>query len=355
MRDNEIVMKIKQLRKNKHEWLKILVIPILVVCLTGAKPEEKKAADQTWTSLTGHQIVAEFVEIKGENLVLKGEDGAEYKVRLPMLVAKDQARAKELEEKRSKDIAQTSGSKSNRLPIFTSGPGKGSYAVYKHENFTAEVDARGFIAVQCLEDGKAVGKPLRLTFFYNYYRHGKGYLRSVENFDKFPAPTLSPTLLRYEMTLQDEVTSVTNYEFVDNTIQAWGWVIDPSGIKQPTYQRIDVYFRPSHTFPPEMYVNEQKKILEPYTLIVNRKKEGITRFPYGNAVPRLPSIAQEMSVEGPIFGKRKVSVSIKSRNRTTLDVINYPNYAPYQGYTARLKKETQASKSDNERLIITID
>ena len=348
-------MKTKLLRKNKHAWVKILALPFLLTCLIGAKPQGKKADSQTWTSLTGHQIVAEFVEIKGENLVLKDQDGIERVIRLPMLTSADQARAKGLEKKRSKGDAQTTGSSSNRLPIFTAGPGKGSHAVYTHKNFTAKVNARGFIEVQCLEDGKAVGKPLLVYYRYDFYRHGKHFTRPVTAFDKFPTPTLSPTLLEYETTIKDGATSGINYAFIDNTIQVWGWVIDPPNLKEPTFIRLETRFRASHTFPPEMYVSEQKKKLKPFTLVVHEKKKGVSRFPYGNAVQRLPRYANQMTVEGPLFGKRNVSVSIQSRNKTTLDIYNYRNYAPYQGYLARLRKDNQASKSDLERMIITID
>jgi len=348
-------MKTKQFRKNKHAWVKILVLPFLLACLIGAKPQGKKTDIQTWTSLTGHQIVAEFVEIKGENLVLKDEDGVERVIRLPMLTSADQARAKELEKKRSKGDAQTAGSSSNRLPIFTAGPGKGSHAVYTHKNFIAKMDSKGSISVQCLEDGKPVGKPINVYFVCDYTEHRKYLTRAVTSYEKFPEPTLSPTVLEYEATLKGGLKCCFNFEFSDNTIQMWSWLINPKEITPASRSRLTVRFTPTHTFPVDMYVSEQKKILEPYTLVVNDNTKGVLRLPYGNSISGISSSAREMFVDGPLYGKRKVSVSVKSRNKTRITFYIYPKYAPYQGYSAFLRKNDETSKSDIERMILTID
>lgn len=345
---------IQFLKAQTKTWLCTLAVSLCLISLTFAQQPGKAPASRTWTSLTGHKITAAFVAIEGENIVLKYEDGQERKIRLPMLIEADQALAKEL-DKLPKGDAQTKGSASNRLPIFISGKAKGNHAIYSHDNFIAKITASGAIEIQCLEDGSPVGKPLLFSFRHDYYKGDKRYTRRLTEFHKFPLPSLSPTLLEYEAALEEDVTTGVNVAFIDNTIQVWGWVIDPPQIKESTFIRLNFSFRASHVFPPEKTVAEQKKILEPYTLAVYEKKKGLTRFPYGDAVFRLPRTAQRMIVEGPLFGKRSISVSAQSQKNTALDIVNYRDYAPYQGYTVRMMKDKQSSKSDSERMILTID
>lgn len=341
--------------KKQKVWLNMFIVLLLFACLIAAKPEEQKEDTLTWTSLTGHQIVAELVEIEGENLVLKDQDGAKRVVRLPLLIPADQARAKELNEKRKQDTVQTKSASPDRLPVFTEGPGKGYHAVYKHEKFIAKMDSKGTITVQCLENGEPVGKPLGIYYACDYTLRRKYHTRPVISYDKFPAPTMTPKLLEYEATLDGDVECCFRYEFVDNTIQLWSWLVDPHEIEPPTRSRMTIRFESTHKFPVDMYVSEQKKTLEPYTLVVNNDKKGIKRYPYGDATQYIEGPAREMFIDGPLYGNRKVSVFLKSRNKTHITFYIYPKYAPYQGYSAFLRKSDEKSRSDNERMILTIE
>ena len=334
----------------------MLVIPLFFACIAMAAPEGKPSDFRVWTSSTGETVTAQFVAIEGEIIVLKYEDGKDRKIPLGVLNQADQTLAKEFEKQLTGD-AQTKGATPNLLPVFLTGDAKSYHAVYKHENFIAKVTNRGHLEIQCLEDGKAVGSPIRFRYSY-YYRNIKrnqNIVRRIYKFDKFPAPTTTPTLLSYEATLDDEVMTGLNFAFIDNTIQFWGWVIDPPKLKEATIMPFGLSFTASHTFSPEETVAAQKEILKPYTLVLHQKDKKIVRFPYGDIVPRFPGSVQQTTIEGPLYGKRSVSVSVQSPKNTSLPLEIYRDFAPYQGYTVWFGKVNRASKSDTDRFILTID
>ncbi len=334
----------------------MLVISLLFAAMAMAAPTENPTDLRVWTSLTGHQIKAEFIRIEGENAILKYEDGQKHNVRLPMLVQADQVLAQEL-DKLSKGTAQTKGTSPAILPVFITGDPKSYHAVYSHENFTAKVKEDGSMEIQCMESGEAVGKPIPFNFSCRYttlnpWRTNRRY---ITKFEKFPAPTTSPTLLEYEASLDDGAMLGMNYAFVKNTIQIWYWVVDPPQISHPTAMDCSLRFNASHTFPPEKLVSEQKEILKPYTLVVHQKNKAIVRLPYGDAVSQFPESVQQIIIEGPIFGNRSVSVAAEVKKSMNLGLSHYVDHAPYQGYACVFSKVNPASKSDFERIIITIN
>ena len=349
-------MLIPSLEAAKKVWLCVLAVSLIFATIAQAQKPQEKAALHTWTSLTGHQIIAEFVEIKGEDLFLKDEGGVKRIIRLPMLIPTDQALAKKLEDQ-PKGGAQTKGSAPNVLPVFIAGEAKSYHAVYTHENFIAKVTRNGLMTIQCMESGEPVGEPIPFNFSHRYItpKPLRTHNRPIVQFDKFPAPTTSPTLLEYEATLVDDVKIGINYAFIDNTIQIGFWVIDPPRISYPTIMHCALGFRASHTFAPETTVPQQKKILQPYTLVVHQKNKGIVRLPYADIVSQFPGSVQQVTIEGPVFGRRSVSVAVQSQKTTHLGLMHYRDFAPYQGYSVGFGKANLASKSAFERFIITID
>ena len=349
-------MLIPSLEAAKKVWLCVLAVSLIFATIAQAQKPQEKAALHTWTSLTGHQIIAEFVEIKGEDLFLKDEGGVKRIIRLPMLIPTDQALAKKLEDQ-PKGGAQTKGSAPNVLPVFIAGEAKSYHAVYTHENFVAKVARNGLMTIQCMESGEAVGKPIPFSFSYHYRAPTRPIYRGryIATFDKFPAPTTSPTLLEYEATLVEDVKIGMNYAFVDNTIKIWYWVIDPPKIKFPTYMQVRLGFSASHTFAAETTVPEQKKILEGCALVVHQKNNKIIRLPYADIVSQFPGSIQQINIEGHVFGKRRVSVAAQSQKSTHLGLSHYNNFALYQGYTLGFGRADITSKSDADSFIITID
>jgi len=322
-----------------------------------AVPEKPPA--RAWTSFNGHQITARFVELKDGVVVLEDEAGTLRPVRLSLLLPKDQTVAQELEAARAAGpAADASGTKANRLPVFREGGAKGLHAVYSNANFVATVSASGGLSVTCLDAGAPVGKPITFAPSYGYAdkaNRNRYVGRRIVSFDKAPKPTLAPTVLAYEATLEDDVKAGFSYEFKGNTVQVWGWVEDPAGIPYPTGQHLRFAFTASHEFANDVLVSERKKVVAPYSLAVTPVDGKTVVHPYGDKVSRFATSARQIAIEGPLFGKRKVAVECLSPKTAPLVPWIYTDYCPYQGYSVGLHKEDRSSRSDRERMILTID
>ncbi len=336
----------------------ILCCLLVLGSMTQAEQQANAPRLHTWTSVTGHRITASFVAIDGASLVLNDENGETRTIPLSLLTPSDQARAREHDQARTGEPkAQAEGSSPDRFPVFLSGDAKGYHAVHTHPHFTARVTDRGWIEIQCLADGKPVGEPIVFSFGHAYEdkqtnRHPR---RRITEFKKMTPPTRAPRVLEYEATIQGGATIGLNYAFIDNSIQIWGWVVDPPGIKDPTTMRLSFSFKASHDFPHETPVAERKRVLAPCALVIQPRTGRTVRLPYADVVARFPESVQRMTIEGPVYGPRSVSISAQSPRNAELVLWNYRNYAPYQGYSVGLRKQNLASKANTERIIITID
>lgn len=321
-----------------------------------------KAAEpavRVWTSLNGHTVTAEFVEVKDGAVVLKDANGAIRNVRLGLLVPADQALAQEMDAKRvAGPAAEEVGASSRLLPVFREGAAKGLHAVYSNANFVATVAASGQLSITCLDGGAAVGKPITFAAGYGYAdkaNHSKYVGRRIVSYEKAPRPTLAPSVLAYEATLDDGVKVGLSYEFKKNTVQVWGWVEDPAGITYPTGCHLRFAFRASHDFENDVPVVERKKVLAPYTLVVDPIEGKPLSYPYGDKVTRLATAAQRVEIEGPLFGKRRVSIVALSLKSAPLAPWIYTDFAPYQGYSVGLGKQSKSSRDERERMVLTVD
>lgn len=322
---------------------------------------DKVAAEtgaRVWTSSNGHEITAEFLEIKNGVVLLKDEDGATRNVRLSLLAPADQKLAQHLQEQKSAEpsaaVAQAS---SNRLPVFAEGPGKGFHAVYTSPNFVAQMRPDTRVDIQCMENGAPVGKPLRLSSYHAYRepKLNRTISRSIVSFDKVSEPTLTPGVLVFEGFLDDQVQFGFGVEFKGNTVQAWGWVEDPPGIERPTHYFHYFSIPAFRTFEAHVPVVEQKKALEPYWVSVKPVKGKTMEYPYGVVVKGWTSGVALVNVEGPAFGGRKLSFTPGHTKTGTLQPWIYPSFAPYQGYQVRLRKEEQKYRGDRCRIILTVN
>lgn len=333
---------------------------------TSVQPTKAKATKQAaepaarvWTSYNGHTITAEFVEIKDGSVALRDENGATRNVRLGLLLPVDQAKAQELDAKRlAGPVADAAGASPNLLPVFREGGAKGLHAIYSNANFVATVAANGALTITCLDGGAPVGRPITFAAAYGYAdkaKHSQYVGRRIVSYQKTPKPTLAPTVLSYEATLVDDVKVGLNYEFKKNTVQVWGWIDDPAGISYPTSYHLRFAFRASHDFADDLPVVERKKVVAPYALTVSPVEGKPVSYPYGDKAKRLEAPAQRVEIEGPLFGKRRVSVDALASKDAWLGPWIYPDFAPYQGYSVGLHKEDKASRNDRERMILTVD
>ncbi len=130
---------------------------------------------------------------------------------------------------------------------------------------------------------------------------------------------------------------------------------DPPKIAQPTSYGLRYDFSASHAFEPHVKVADQKKVLEPYAVLVRPLSGKTARYPFGDALTSMSGAARLVEFEGPVFGPRKVSVSAPSLKDGRLGPWIYRGYAPYQGFHVGLAKEEKSDRSDKCRIVLTID
>lgn len=255
--------------------------------------------------------------------------------------------------------AATKASTEPKLPTFTGGDADGLHALYRKPKFEAKVLANGALLVQCLEKGKPVGKPLRVSPTYGYTDSAKKWhARKVSSLTVFPQqPTRAPKKLQIEGELTDGVTFGLVYEFLNNQISASGWVVDPEGITYRTAYSLGCSFSAVKEYAPEVPVAERKKEMAPYSVTVTPVSGKTQKFPYGNVAKGMSSSqVKNVAVQGPVYGlMNKVSVSAFSSAKAPLQVWIYPDFAPYQGYSVALKKIDNASRDPNQKMIIKVD
>lgn len=347
--------------KHGTAWKKIfsvLVAVRLMQTLAPAQGVDAGAAErQVWRAYGGHAITAEFIEIKAGAVVLKGEDGTMRQVALTLLIPEDQARAKKLDEqKRSAPSHAVAKAAAGKLPLFSEGPGKGFFAVYTHENFVAQLGADAVLRVQCMENGTAVGKPLQV-YLWSYYKDPdkKDQRRTILSFKEEYTPVIQPNRLLIEGLMKDGVQFGLGLKFKDNQIETWGWVEDPKGIAQPTECYPVCSFAKTHTFPADLLVVEQKKILAPFSMKVEPLRGKAVVHPYGDRAQGFNQPSKSVEILGPVFGGRKVSLSLISSKACDLRVWNRAAVAPVEGFDVRLQKEDPKSRDEKLRMILTID
>ncbi len=316
------------------------------------------AEPQVWRAYGGHSVTADFVEIKAGTVVLKGEDGTVRQVPLHLLVPEDQARAKQLDElKRTAPAHAFAKGAAGKLALFSDGPAKGSFAVYTHENFVAKLGADAVLRVQCLEAGKAVGNPIQV-YLWGGFRDPKAAnakRRTIVSFKEDYKPMIQPDRIYLEGVMSEDVLFGVGFEFKGSTIQSWGWVEDPKTIKFPTLGFPVCDFSRSHSFPADLLVVEQKKILEPFSLKVQPQSGKPVIHPYGDRVKGFNQPAKTVEILGPVFGGRKVSLALGSSKACELRAWKRNASPPFEGFEVRMLKEKKESRDETSRMILAID
>lgn len=247
--------------------------------------------------------------------------------------------------------------KAPSLPVFEDGPEKGNNAVYKKPKFEARLHGNGALEIQCMEKGQPQGKPIKIYPAYGYTDSAKKWhARTVKEFTVAPQTTMTPKKIQFEGVLDDEVTFGVVYEFQMNQIFAYGWVVDPAGIRYPTNYKMNCSFVPVKDYPPATPVAERKKDMAPYSVTVSPVSGKTQKFPYGDKANGMACVAKNVSIQGPLYGAmNKVSVSAFQPSKAPLNVWIYTDYAPYMGYNVALGKVDKASRDPNQKMVFKVD
>ncbi len=311
-----------------------------------------------WHATGGYVLKAEFLDLKEGVVILKDEEGQIRNVPLNLLLPEDQTVAKNLAERITsvEKLASKPGAK-NLLSVFTEGPGKGFFAFYTSPNFIVRVSDKAVATITCLENGEPVGKPITIKSIYTYddKKTGRPANRSIVSFDEAYAPVLQPSTLTLSGLLEDNVRFTFNLVINNNAIQTWGWVEDPPGIQVPTACNPTFLFAASNSFGPYVMVVDQKEAVKDLSLVANPVKGKPFTLQYGD-VPKdynVPLLSAE--IKGPVFGARRVSVSINRSKEAEMLFVPTAHGPVYSGFEVTMYKKNNASRGDTVRLTLTID
>lgn len=231
--------------------------------------------------------------------------------------------------------AAPAGSAAEALPVLKEGKWQGQHAVYECRNFRAQMDASGALSLQCLENGKPVGKPfacLVLACYYDTPKKVHQQPRPVVRFDNPPEPVVQPSKIQLQGLLSENVRFKVEYEFRGTDIIAAGGCIDPEGITYPTQFRLRCDLGSNWNIHPFVPQDERKKILDGCCLILKEDRDGKTvqtKNPYWDVL-RFRGSLMDAEIKG-VFGSLDVKISPKEDTR--MYGWLFPGYCPWQGYS----------------------
>ncbi len=217
----------------------------------------------TWTSSSGFQVNARFIDMDNDQVVLQSAEGRELKIRITLLIPADQVRARNLFAESGPDEASDGD-----LPLLTRGPGRGHHAYYTHQNFDAWVTKNGRLFIHPKENGQRVGRPFQIQHEPVILTDDHG-LAILQRITKSGPPEQEPRSITFEaLAKRDdvEITYKVEYTFNQNRICASSEIIEPRRSDLLIEARADVQFQGAEDIPEEMPRAERVKLLEKHLL-----------------------------------------------------------------------------------------
>lgn len=336
-----------------------LGVLVLAMCSASLAENADPRAPRTWRAMGGHALPATFVAVQGNAVVLKGEDGVERSVPLHLLMPAEQALARQFAERMaSGGIYDTKPGGGNQLATFTEGPAKGFFAQHETPYYIARMTSRAALTIQCLEDGKPVGKPISVSLgHFSLDARRQPRSRAIATFKESYPPILQPTRMTLEGTLADNVLFGSTIAFEEKAVHLWGWVEDPTGIKDPTVYTPGFVFPASHRFEPHVLVVDQKEAVKAYSVEANPLRGRVFTLPFGD-IPRGAEIRQplrSMAIKGPLYGSRQVRVDVGPSRAGEMRLIFRSHGALFNGFSVQLEKSNPALRDETCRISLVIE
>lgn len=292
---------------------------------------------RSWKTLSGSEVMAEFVAVKQGVLTLRQEDGKLLQIRPNALIVEDREIVRQLAAAASKDdepgIAQGAD---NELPVFANGLGSGWNMVHQDARMVAKIDKNASIWIQPRENGKDVGKPLRYGFSISYYNtERKRYIgRPVVKFSTKPEPTLRPRKTKLEGMAKDGVRFWVEYSFNRNAILASGRAYDPDGIEYPSVFYLGCGIAKYIDIPHQMPMSEQRALLAGNVLSLKPPQGTVEEYDYWTSLS-LGRPFKYAKINGP-WSSREVTFTPPRKDNRYASVHNYSGMPLNEGYSVRL-------------------
>ncbi len=289
------------------------------------------AETRSWTSVTGDEIQARFVELDMDRVVLETEDGTMVTIRIAMLVPADQARVRELAG--SGRAAADRAVSPSLLPELRGGPGDGHYAFYSHEKFDAHVDRNGSLFVQVKDGGQPVGEPIE------FFRITLGELddswewRDVRYFKDYSSPSDDPESISFIMVKDtaDEIHIKVEYTFDGNKLCSSAEIVQPRRLSFETQVRTRTIFPESFDIEPHMTQAERRERVKDASLEFMSPRRERTRVSF-DEYSRYHAQVARAHVTGP-WGGRTIHLEVdRRRGDDDFRFWNYSDSALYSGF-----------------------
>ncbi len=344
------------------------------------------AQEQIWKAVSGHEIKAEFVEIKDNCVVLKTQEGV-VSPQLTALTEESRQLATKLNAaaaklKNAADRARLAAltpaiRASNILPENYARAGETLVGAYTSEVFDIHVYTPSCIAyIFIKEDGKHLSEPLRLQLAIRYYdsanvKQPHLWRPVISLLEK---PKFEKNVFEMRALHKDDVESDVRIEVVNGVILAGYKVVDPPKLSLESSPYLDIYsptafaVEDSKTSTEQIYFsprvtttgvsrNELLKTMDGWMLdfkFRDKPKGMQTSFPYVNSVKSLPrGTATSIDLSGGIYGPRSVSFSSTGSGARVYQWF-YPGRAPMDGFNVRLSKENPLAPANQPSSMLKI-
>lgn len=225
----------------------------------------------------------------------------------------------------------------SKLPVLAAGAGRGCYAIYRHTNFVATMNAGGVLMVQPTEGGTNAGAAVALFYPLCLYKDAKEtkQARPVAAYTRVAPPSEQPAKIRLEGKLADDVEFELEYAFEGNAIVVRGGTRDSSRTPFPTIFRLICTFYPSHAIPPETPQSERERILRDCVLKAKERPAGKgakeREYRFADSVS-IGTAVEWVEVRGP-WGARRLRIEgDKPGPKGQLSLHNYAGKCLWEGY-----------------------
>jgi hypothetical protein len=236
--------------------------------------------------------------------------------------------------------AKAEGRFVTKLPTFTEGKHKGTYAVYRTPAFEAVMDETSALWVQPLDSrGKKVGNAFLCYHVRPYFvpRDGLQRDRPIAGFEDPPPPTEKPQRIHLEGKLVEDIPFEVEYEFRGDTILASGGCADVPGLDTPTNFRLLCSLPPSHDIAPQVEQEDREKLLKDCVLITREEtaegRRKTFRYPYFETM-RFSGTFENAQVKG-VYGQRLIEFEPGPNPEGRLCGYIYSDGCPWQGYVVQ--------------------
>ncbi len=344
------------------------------------------AQEQIWKAISGHEIKAEFVEIKDNCVVLKTQEGV---VSPPLTALTEESRklatklnvaATKLKNAaiKARFAALTPALRASTiLPENYANPGQTLVGTYTSDAFDIYFYEPSSVAYVFIKENKQYrSEPLRLqlvVFYIDKANVKKAYT---------PRPALSllekPKFEKDVFTIRwkhkHDVESDLYIAVVNGEILAGYKLVDPPGISIKSGHYLSVYSPPvfaveeSKTGTEHRYFNprvsatgvsrnELLEMMAGWTLNVklnDKPKGAATSFPYTKALKHFPGgSARSYDLMGGVYGPNVVSLSPTGPGGGLYPSI-YPGRALTEGFSLHFRKENPLTPANQPNSMVKI-